>query len=130
MRFELPTLKEEFDNKTKEIVEHNGTLDCELNLTLDAQQTWEDAFPELSKKIGLFDYVEQMKDIQIKDQATAIIALKIIYCFLLFDNKLSFREFVRMFTLSNTEYFDKLANTLTDILKAINKRNEDKKKPY
>ena len=128
MRFELPTLKEEFNSETKAIVEKEGSINCELNLTLDAQQTWEDEFPVLANQIGLFDYVEKMRDVKIVDQSTAMIALKIIYCFILFDEKVSFREFVRMFTFANAEYFKKLSSTITDILKAINDRNENKKK--
>lgn len=128
MKFKLPVLTEEFDVEKNEIIGKESYIDCELNFTLDAQQTWEDNFPEQAKNIGLFDFVEQMRDIKIIDQASAGIALKIIYCFILFDRKMSFRDFVRLFTFSNEEYFNKLCETLKKVLIAINERNENKKK--
>lgn len=128
MKFRLPILAEEFDAEKNEIIGKESYIDCELNFTLDAQQTWEDNFPEQSKSIGLFDFVEQMREIKIIDQVTAGIALKIIYCFILFDREMSFRDFVRLFTFSNEEYFTKLCNILKNVLTAINQRNENKKK--
>lgn len=126
MFFKLPVLKEVF--KGEDILSEEGVIDCELNLTLDAQQTWEDTFPEMAKKISLFDYVDKMKDVKIQDQATAMISLKILFCFLIFEDKMNYRDFVRLFTFANEEYFIKLTKTITDILSVINKRNSDKKK--
>lgn len=128
MRFKLPVLNEEFNAKTNEIVSTESEIDCELNFSMDAQVTWEESFPEQAKNIGLFDYVSKLQDIEIQDHATAGIALKIIYCFMLFDNKMSFREFVRMFSFANMHYFKRLCTTLENVIKFINERNDSKKK--
>lgn len=128
MKFKLPIINEEFDEKTGKVTSSESYLDCEFNFSIDAQITWEENFPELAKKIGLYDYVEKMKDIGIEDQSTALIALKIIYCFCLFEKNFTFREFVRLFTFNNIEYTKRICGILEAILKNINSKNEDKKK--
>lgn len=128
MKFKLPILSEEFDINNNEVVKQENYIDCELNFSLDAQETWENTFPEMAKNMGLFDFVENYKDLAIKDQASAGIALKIIYCFMLFDKEMSFREFVRLFTFSDLEYFEKLCNVLKNVISYITDKNKNKKK--
>ena len=127
MKFKLPIIEETFIEEGK-IETKESYIDCELNLTIDAQQVWEDTFPELSKNIGLFDYVTRYKDLKITDAVTLGIALKMLYCFILFDREMSFRQFVRMFSTANDKYLQKLYGTITNVLKAVNERNESKKK--
>lgn len=127
MIFNLPVLKEQYDIQTKQVDSRESMIECDLNFSIDAQQTWEDNFPEQAKQIGLFDFVEKMKDVKIVDQATAGIALKIIYCFSLFDRKMTFREFVRLFTFNNLEYTKKLCDILAEVISFINERNQSKK---
>lgn len=128
MKFKLPIINEEFDSNTNTIKTTETFLDCEFNFSIDAQIVWEETFPELAKTIGLYDYVDKMKDVEIVDQASALIALKIIYCFCLFDKEMNFRQFVRLFTFSNLEYTQKICDLLSNILKSINDKNSDKKK--
>lgn len=127
MKFKLPIIEETFIEDGK-VETKESYIDCELNLTIDAQQVWEETFPELAKRISLFDYVEKYKDLKITDPASLATALKMVYCFILFDREMSFREFVRMFSTANTEYLDKLYGTLASVLKAVNNRYEPKKK--
>lgn len=127
MKIKIPILKEEFDNDSKSIKTQEEFIEGQLNFTLDAQITWEENFPEQAKRIGLFDYVEQMQDVKAVDVSTLLIQLKIIYCFMLFNKEMSFREFVRLFTFDNPEYVNKLSSVLAGAIKAVNERYSGKK---
>lgn len=127
MEFKLPILKEKLNIDTGEVSQEEGYLDCMLNMTVDAQTTWEDNFPEQAKNIGLFDYAAKIKDVKITDEATLRIALKLVYCFILFDRKMTFREFTRLFSMSNPDYMKKLCDIITKVLKVVNDRYDSKK---
>lgn len=128
MEFKLPILKEKFDTETGNIITNEDYIDCTLNLTVDAQTTWEETFPEQAKNIGLFDYTNKYKDVEIADDASIRVALKIVYCFMLFDRKMTFREFARLFTMTNPEYTKKLGDILAKVISIVNDRWESKKK--
>lgn len=124
IKFELPTLKQEFING--ELKSTKGNIDCYFDMSAAAQITWEREFPAQAEKIALFDYVDKLNNLKIKDTATAITALKVIYCFLVFEKPMSVLEFLRMFSFSDKEYFDELVGKLKEIMSAI--FPEDKKK--
>lgn len=128
MKFKLPLLEEEFNIETKEVKSTKTYLDCEFDFSIDAQQRWEENFPEQAKLYDVFDFVERMKNVEVKDVASAGIALKIIYCFLIFKDHITFREFTRMFDSTNEEYFNELKGILNDVLTYIFSRSDSKKK--
>ena len=127
MEFKLPTLKEILNVETGEVTKEEGYLNCELDMSIEAQEVWEETFPEFSKTIRLFDYVEKMKDVPIKDEPTFRIALKILFCFLRFDKKMTFREFTRLFAWTNPEYAKKVGDIFARIIGIVNDRYDTKK---
>lgn len=117
VKFELPTLKQEFVNG--ELKSIKDSIDCYFDMSAAAQITWEREFPAQAEKIALFDYVDKLNNLKIKDTATAILSLKVIYCFLVFETPMSVIEFLRMFNFGDKDYFDELVGKLKEIMIAI-----------
>lgn len=126
MKFELPILEERFDIKTKEVHSKKTYIDCKLDMSINAQTRWEENFPELSKTMGVFDYVDKFKNIKITDVATLGIALKLLYCFI--DIDVTYKDFISMFSGENEEYFNELWTTIKSVLEFVIERNNSKKK--
>jgi len=124
IKFELPTLKQEFINGKLESAK--GSINCYFDMSAAAQITWEREFPAQAEKIALFDYVDKLNSLKIKDTATAVLALKVVYCFLVFEKPMSVLEFLRMFCFSDKDYFDELVGKLKEIMEAIFPENKKK----
>ena len=113
----LPTLKQEI--KDGELKSVKGEMNCFVNVSASAQMIWEREFPILAEKTALFEYVDNFSQTGIKDSASAIFALKLLYCFLVFEKPLSVFDYLSMFNFASVEYFDELTQTLIKAFEVI-----------
>ena len=113
----LPTLKQEI--KDGELKSVKGEMNCFVNVSASAQMIWEREFPILAEKTALFEYVDNFSQTGIKDSASAIFALKLLYCFLVFEKPLSVFDFLSMFNFASVEYFDELTQNLIKAFEVI-----------
>ena len=121
MKIRLPLLRQEIVNNT--IVSQEEILEVELDTSVYSEERWEQNFPELAKREGLFQYIERIheatKNGEVDKRVSVISMLKAIYCFLEFEGYMDYKSFCKMFNLAQTEYTTKLIEELKRAFKLI-----------
>lgn len=115
MKVKLPTCKSEIiDNK---VVFTYGEIDVTFDFSVWAEERWEVNFPANAQKETLMKYIERVAGNKNAVGSVAVISiLKPIYCLIDEDDIGSFKDFCRMFDLSNVEFTKNLCIKLCNFL--------------
>ena len=110
MRIELPVLKQEIVDGA--IVSEETVEKFEIDTSVYSEERWEQNFPLLAEKEGLFQYIERIQKNALPGRVKVACMLKAIYCFIESDTIASYKEFAQMFNLAVPEYTERLISTL------------------
>ena len=117
MIIKLPILKQSFDNGELLSVEHQATFD--LDTSVYSEERWEQHFPELAKKEGLFQYVERIQKEAATERVKVACMLKAVYCFIESDDVPTYKSFAQMINLATPEYTTRMIKILHSAFNAI-----------
>lgn len=117
MRIELPILEQKFvDGK---IIPTEKIADFEVDTSIYSEERWEQNFPILAEKEGLFQYIARIQDNSITERVRVSSMLKAIYCFIESDEIPTYKHFAKMINLSTPEYTTRILESLKNAFKAI-----------
>ena len=117
MRINLPILKQDIvDGK---IVSDKRYVSFDLDTSVYSEERWEQHFPILAAREGLFQYIEKVQENSISDRVKVASMLKAVFCFIESDEIQTYKEFAKMFNLATPEYTTELVNTLYSAFKLV-----------
>jgi hypothetical protein len=120
MKIKLPLLRKEFDEKTKTVKQIRGTLECDIDTTVYAEERWERHFPELAQREGLFEYAERITGHKEEGGRAYVAALlKAVFCFIESDDLPTYKSFAQLFDLADEKYSTELINGFKDAFDLI-----------
>lgn len=93
-----------------------------LDTSVYAEERWEQNFPHNAEKETLFAYVarvQKSKQDKATDTANVLSNLKAIYCFIESDEVATFKEFCRLFDLSDARHTEKVVNKIVYIFELV-----------
>jgi hypothetical protein len=117
MRLELPLLHQEL--RDDEVVSIRSSTVFEIDTSVYAEERWEQNFPKLAEKESLFQYVDRVKGDSTTDRVRLTAMLKAVYCFIESDAVPTYKDFAKLFSLSDSKYTEELINKLITAFKAI-----------
>lgn len=117
MRIDIPILKQEL--KDGEVISTEQLEKFDIDTSVYSEERWEQNFPALAEKEGLFQYISRIQANALTDRVKVACMLKAIYCFIESDTISSYKEFAQMFNLAAPEYTDKLISTLKKAFEVI-----------
>ena len=117
MRLELPLLHQEL--RDDEVVSIRSSTVFEIDTSVYAEERWEQNFPKLAEKESLFQYVDRVKSDSTTDRVRLTAMLKAVYCFIESDAVPTYKDFAKLFSLSDSKYTEELINKLITAFKAI-----------
>lgn len=117
MRVQIPILDQEMiDGK---LVNKETTAVFNLDTSVYSEERWEQNFPQLASKEGLFQYIERIQKHAVTERVRVACMLKAIYCFIESEELYSYKDFAQLFNLATPEYTSKLIETLYNSFKMI-----------
>ena len=122
MKITLPVQKKEIKNK--EIVTAESEQEFDLDMSINAQIRFETKFPELARNEDLFGYSKRIFDVKEQSLALIISKFKLIYCW--FDTEMSFKDFLKLFDLTDEKYVKKLVATLNEVFELVANSSAEK----
>ena len=122
MEITLPVQQRKIENG--KIVTTDSEQKFDLDMSLNAQIRFEAKFPDLAQREDLFGYSQRIFGIEEKSSALIVSKFKLIYCWL--DTEMSFKDFLKLFDLSDEKYIKKLVETLNSIFKLISSESAEK----
>ena len=117
MRLELPLLHQEL--RDDEVVSIRSSTVFEIDTSVYAEERWEQNFPKLAEKESLFQYVDRVKGDSTTDRVRLTAMLKAVYCFIESDAVPTYKDFAKLFSLSDSAYTEELISKLITAFKAI-----------
>ena len=117
MKVELPILKDEL--KDGILVRHEKTEVFELDTSVYSEERWEQHFPQLAEREGLFQYIERVQKDSLNERVRVAGMLKALFCFIESDCIKSYKDFAKLFNLAAPEYTEKLINTIKDSFQIV-----------
>ena len=117
MKIDIPILKQEIVDG--QLISSERSEKFEIDTSVYSEERWEQNFPALAEKEGLFQYISRVQENALTDRVKVACMLKAIYCFIESDAVSSYKEFAQMFNLAAPEYTDKLIATLKQAFEII-----------
>ena len=117
MRIKLPILEQSFDNGNVLSVERDAVFN--IDTSVYSEERWEQHFPALAAKEGLFQYVERIQKESVTERIKVACMLKAIYCFIESDEVPTYKDFAQMINLATPEYTTRMVKILHDAFDAI-----------
>lgn len=117
MKIELPILHQQM--KDGEVISTETIEVFDIDTSVYSEERWEQHFPELAAREGLFEYIERIHKSSVAERVRIASMLKAIFCFIESDSVKSYREFARLFNLAAPEYSTRLINKLKQNFQAI-----------
>lgn len=117
MKIEIPTLREEI--REGELVREEKTILLDIDTSVYSEERWEQNFPLMAQHEGLFQYIERVSEIQTSDRVRVVAMLKALYCFVESSEIPTYKAFAQMFSLSATDYTERLINKLLETFRLI-----------
>lgn len=117
MRITLPILEQSFDNGNLLTVERKAVFN--IDTSVYSEERWEQNFPALAAKEGLFQYVERIQGEASTERVKVACMLKAVYCFIESDEVPTYKSFAQMFNLATPEYTTRMITTLHSAFEAI-----------
>ena len=115
MRITLPVQSKEI--KEGKVVTTESEQEFELDMSLNAQIRFETKFPTLASREDIFGYSQRIFEIKGQSAELFISKLKLIYCW--FDTEMDFKDFLRLFDLTDEKYVKKLVTALNTTFEII-----------
>lgn len=122
MKITLPVQSKEI--KDGKVVTTESEQEFELDMSLNAQIRYETKFPELAEREDLFHYGKRICELKNQSAGLLLSQLKLIYCW--FDTEMSFKEFSKLFDLSDGKYLKKLVDRLREVFEIISNSSAEK----
>lgn len=110
MKIFLPFLKQSLEDN--QVINEKVEIPFILDTSVYSEERWEQNFPALASKEGLFQYIERIQSGAVTERVKVACMLKAIYCFIESDQINSYKEFAQMFVLSVPEYTEELITRL------------------
>lgn len=110
MRIELPILDQKIVDGQIVSTERNATFN--IDTSVYSEERWEQNFPALASREGLFQYVERIQKDSTTERVKVACMLKAIYCFIESDEIPTYKSFAQMINLATPEYTTRMINTL------------------
>ena len=117
MKINLPLLEQQIVDG--QLVSKEKTVEFEIDTSVYSEERWEQHFPALAAKRGLFQYIEHIQSESVSDRVQVVAMLKAVFCFIESKDISSYKDFAKMFNLAAPEYVEKLINTLLSSFKLI-----------
>ena len=117
MTIKLPILKQSFEDGTLLSVEHLEVFN--IDTSVYSEERWEQHFPALAAKEGLFQYVERIQKESVTESVKVACMLEAIYCFIESDAIPTYKSFAQMINLATPEYTTRMIKTLHDAFNVI-----------
>lgn len=117
MKVHIPILEQVFTEEGVVNTEKDVVFDVDTSVY--SEERWEQNFPDLAKKEGLFQYAERIRNESVTDKVRVACMLKAIYCFIESDAVPTYKAFAQMFSLSVPEYTEKLIAKLKQVFEAV-----------
>lgn len=117
MIIKLPILRQSLSEGTLLSEEYNAVFN--IDTSVYSEERWEQHFPELAKKEGLFQYIEKIQKESVTERVKVACMLKAIYCFIESDEIPTYKSFAQMINLATPEYTTRMIKTLHDAFDAI-----------
>lgn len=117
MKIQLPVLHEEI--VLDELVQTETLETFDLDTSVYSEERWEKHFPQMAEKEGLFAYIERVSKTKTTDRVRVISMLKAVFCFIESEKVSTYKEFAQMFSLSSTEYTNRLIDTLKKAFETV-----------
>ena len=100
----------------------NGEIEATLDMSLLAEERWEQHFPKLAEKETVFSYIARLQEMAVTPEKIAphlLTVIKALYCFVESDALPTFREFARLFAMTNAELLNKQVGAIQNALQAV-----------
>lgn len=119
MTIELPIQKRSINPETEEILVTERSAKFELDTSVYSEERWEQNFPALAEKEGLFQYISRIQEGAVTERVKVICMMKAIFCFIESREITTYKDFVQMFDLATPEYTERLIAKLHNAFKLI-----------
>ena len=117
MRVSIPVLEQEYTDNG--IVSSEKDVCFDIDTSVYSEERWEQNFPDLAAREGLFQYAERIQNNSVSDRVRVSCMLKAIYCFLESDACPTYKSFAQLFNLAVPEYTERLITRLKQVFQAI-----------
>lgn len=117
MRIELPLLTQKIVED--QLVSQERIVSFDLDTSVYSEERWEQNFPALAEKEGLFQYIERVHQNSLTEKVRVIAMLKAIFCFIESSDVPTYKEFAKMFNLATPEYTERLINSLLKAFRLV-----------
>ena len=117
MKIELPILEQKLEQGVLITNERIALFDVDTSVY--SEERWEQNFPSLAEKEGLFQYIERIQENAVTDRVRVACMLKAIYCFIESPEIPTYKHFAQMISLSNAEYTTRMIERLKSAFDAI-----------
>ena len=117
MKIDLPLLKQScVEGK---LVESESEVEFDIDTSVYSEERWEQNFPHLASKETLFKYISRVKNSHSPENVEVACMLKALFCFMESSQIKTYKDFAKMFILSNPEYLDRLVSKLRNSFNII-----------
>ena len=117
MKIKLPILEQSIENGNLISAERDAVFN--LDTSVYSEERWEQHFPTLASKEGLFQYVERIQKDSVTERVKVACMLKAIYCFIESDEIPTYKSFAQMINLATPEYTTRMIKILHDAFNII-----------
>lgn len=117
MTIKLPILRQSLSEGTLLSEEYNAVFN--IDTSVYSEERWEQHFPALAAKEGLFQYVERIQKESVTERVKVACMLKAIYCFIESEEVPTYKDFAQMINLATPEYTNRMIGTLHSAFDAI-----------
>lgn len=117
MRIELPVLNQKIVNG--ELISNERNAVFNIDTSVYSEERWEQNFPALASREGLFQYVERIQKESVTERVKVASMLKAIYCFIESDEIPTYKDFAQMINLATPEYTTRMINALHSAFELI-----------
>ena len=110
MKIKLPILTQVMKDGDIQFTETEAVFD--IDTSVYSEERWEQNFPALAEKEGLFQYIERIQENAISDRVKVASMLKAIFCFVESSTVTTYKEFAQLFNFAVPEYTTRLVTQL------------------
>ena len=117
MKIQLPILEQEIADGR--IISKERTAIFNIDTSVYSEERWEQNFPALAEKEGLFQYIERIQQNSVTERVKVACMLKAVYCFIESEEVPTYKDFAQMFNLATPEYTTRMIEALRSAFNAI-----------
>lgn len=100
----------------------NGEIKARLDMSLLAEERWEQHFPKMAEKETVFSYIARLQNLKLTADTIAphlLTVVKALYCFIESDDLPEFRDFARLFAMTNADLLNRQVQAIQNALQAV-----------